>query len=511
MKSNRSKNAIMTIIIITVMQILSLFYSLVSKRLFLDSFSLSTYGVIDLFGSFFTSLLLLEMGFGTILIYNLYKPLAANDKEEIKKQLSIFKAIYLFLIMIVLVISLALAPFLYSIFNISVDDIFLVYEVYFCNIITIIIKYWTLNKVSILSASQYKYVEYSVTILVDFLCFAGRILAVKYFDNIYMYVFLLLIYPALTNTIETVWINKRYGVRKIKTASFKEVVESGVVSQCKKYIFATIYSLFFLSMDNIIISAMLSTDAVAYVSNYHQIINTASQFVIMLMTSFRGIIADYRNNSDDLVGYYSVFSLVSSLDFIFVSAITIGLYVLMGDFISLWLGSEYIITIDIFASLLAIGMLDCIFEPLQSIFVIEGYIFKEKLPLIISALTNLVLTIMFINYFGLIGAYIATIIALFIKWFGKFYYILKGVFRDYKLKVILRYTSYIMITIVEMIILKDFASTIVPVANNVALFVYKTAVVVMIIIILNGCIIMLDSSVREYLRNIFKQISQRIR
>ena len=156
-------------------------------------------------------------------------------------------------------------------------------------------------------------------------------------------------------------------------------------------------------------------------------------------------------------------------------------------------------------------MLDCIFEPLQSIFVIEGYIFKEKLPLIISALTNLVLTIMFINYFGLIGAYIATIIALFIKWFGKFYYVLKGVFRDYKLKVILRYTSYIMIIIVEMIILKGFASTIVPVANNAALFVYKTAVVVMIIIILNGCIIMLDSSVREYLRNIFKQISQRIR
>lgn len=510
MKSNRSKSAAITIIVITIMQILSLLYSLISKRIFLDVFSLSTYGVIDLFGSFFNSLMLLEMGFGTILIYNLYKPLATGDREEIRKQLSVFKTIYLFLIVIVVAVSLSFAPFIYKIFNISVNNVFLVYEVYFCNVIAIIIKYWTLNKISILNANQYKYVEYGITIVIDFICFVGKIIAVRYLNDAYLYIMLLLMSPVIINIVETLWINKRYDVKKIKIVSFKKVVESGALSQCKKYIFATIHHLIFLSMDNIIISAMLSTDAVAYVSNYYQLINTASQFIILLMASFRGIIADYRNNNGNLDGYYSVFGIVSSLNFIFVSLMTVGIYILMDDFISLWLGTQYIISTEVFISLLIIRMLECIFEPLQSVFVIEGYIFKEKLPLILSALTNFILTIIFIKHIGLIGAYIATIIALFVKWFGKFYYILKDVFNIYKLRVVFRYALYLLFIIIEMFAIRDLVNFMVPVVNSYILFIYKFIVTVFILAVINGCIIMLDSSVREYLKNIFKQIAQRI-
>ena len=71
-------------------------------------------------------------------------------------------------------------------------------------------------------------------------------------------------------------------------------------------------------------------------------------------------------------------------------------------------------------------------QPINNVFIINGYIFKEKLPLIISALTNLFLTIILIKSIGLIGAYIATIIALFIKWYGKFYYVLGGIFNEHK-------------------------------------------------------------------------------
>ena len=499
MKTKRSKVAVKSIIVVTVMQILSLAYSLISKRFFLDSFSLSAYGVIDLFSSFFSSLMLLEMGFGTILIYNLYKPLAVGNREEVIKQLSVFKTIYSFLIVIVLVVSLTLAPFIYAIFNISINDIFLVYEVYFCNIVSIVVKYWTLNKISILNAGQYKYIEYWITIIIDFLSFIGKVIAVKYFENIYLYVFSLLASPIFIYIVETIWVNKRYKLKSINFAALEDIMHSNVLGQCKKYIYATIHQLIFLSMDNIIISVMISTDAVAYVSNYYQLINTASQFIIMVMSSFRGIIADYRNNNEDIGGYYSVFNIVASLNFIFVSLMAVGFYVLIDDFISLWLGDSYVISTSIFVCLLLIRVIECIFEPVQSIFVIEGHIFKERLPLILSALTNFILTILFIKQFGLVGAYIATIIALFIKWFGKFYYILKDTFVSYKGGIVFRYICYFGAVFIEMILIKGIADKLVPEIDNFLFLISKGIIVVVISLAINGCIIFFDRDTREYI------------
>ena len=159
MEFNRTKNTMINILIIVFMQVLNLIYSLISKKYFLSVFSISIYGVVDLFSSFFHSLMLLELGFGTILIYNLYKPIALKDDEAIRKQLEIFKTIYFYLIIIIVVISLAFSPFLYKTFNISYSDTVLVYEIYFSNVLYIVIKYWTLNKISILNANQEKYIE----------------------------------------------------------------------------------------------------------------------------------------------------------------------------------------------------------------------------------------------------------------------------------------------------------------------------------------------------------------
>ncbi|WP_370778090.1 oligosaccharide flippase family protein [Holdemania massiliensis] len=501
MKSSRTKNTMINIFVIVLMQVLNLIYSLVSKSYFLSEFSISVYGIVDLFSSFFHSLMLLELGFGTILIYNLYKPIALKNNEEIRKQLEIFKTIYFYLIVIIVVVSLLFSPFIYKIFNISYHDAILVYEIYYSNVLHIIIKYWTLNKISILNASQEKYIENISLLIMDSISFVFRMIAIVVFRNIYLYMFSQLLIPSLAYLLEVIWINKHYEVGRIKLISFKFVKESGVLNQCKKYIYATIYSLVFLSMDNIIISAMLSTDSVAYVTNYNALLMTGSQFITTVMVSLRGIMSDYNLKQKSMEGFYDVFSIVASFNFVIVSLMIVGFFVLMDDFISLWLGHEYVISGTILIALLVIRMLENIFEPINSVFIINGYIFKEKWPLIISALTNFILTIILIKYFGLIGAYIATIIALFIKWFGKFYYVLSDIFKEYRIRVLLKYSVYLSLIILEMIFIKQFVNIIVPNVTSLLLFVYKFLIVVIAVLLIDGIIVIQNKSVRTYVRN----------
>lgn len=497
---SRTKNAIINIVIILVMQVLTFIYSLVSKNLFLSEFSLSAYGVVDLFGSFFNSLLLLEMGFGTILIYNLYKPVAENDKERIEKQLSIFKTIYFCLSTIIVGISLITLPFIYNIFNIAYDDKVLVYEIYLANIVHVLFKYHYLNKTSILDASQYKYYSNIISIVIETVVFITKFILIVIFKNIYLFFFAQLFIPSISYYIQSLIVNKKYKIGKIKFASLEEIKECRVLRQCKKYIYATIYSLVFFSMDNIIISMVLSTDAVAYTTNYNSLFATGWQVAFTIMVAIRGIMADFVNNANNNEDKKQMFDVVSSFNFIISSLLLVGFYSLIDNFIGLWIGYDFVIARNTMLALLFVKTMDCLFEPVNSIFIIEGYIFKEKWPLIFSAMTNLVLTIVLLNKMGLIGAYYATIVALIIKWLGKFYYILFGVFKDFKISIICRYSLFSIVIGLEMYFINNLSSTIIPNVNSLILFIKKFLIVVIITCIIDFIIILLNKNTREYIK-----------
>lgn len=504
--SKRGRNTFINILVIVVMQIANLFYALISKRLFLDQFSISVYGVIDLFGSFFRSLMMLELGFGSILVFNLYKPVSNNNINEIRRQLSLFKTVYAIISFVILCISLLTLPFIYKIFNISCKEKLLVYTVYLLNVFSILIKYHYLNKISILNAGQVNYVQNITIIITDFICFIIKVLSLVLFHNAYLYVTSLLLIPSLAYILQSIWVDNYYDIKKIEYAKISDIKDSEILTQMSKYIYATIYNLIFLSMDNMIISVKISTDAVAYMSNYLSIINIGSTFVETISLSLRGIIADYRFSNNDSKEFFRIFKYLSIIFFFMTSIIIVGFYSMIDDFISLWIGQQFVIKNCILIILLLIQLMDCLFEPISIVFNVSGYMFVEKYPLILSAITNLILTIVFIDCFGLIGAYIATLIATIIKWISKFYYVLSGVLKKFSIKTISIYFLYLSLNLFEMLFVKRFVDEIILNVNSLILFIYKTVLVIIVTSIISSLVIFLDTEVLTNIRRFLKSL-----
>lgn len=505
-KNNRSKQAIVNIIVVVVMQVLSLLYALVSKKIFLDNFSISAYGVIDLFGSFFRTLTLLELGFGTILVYNLYKPVANGDYETIKKQLSYFKTIYLVISLIIVIIAIICGFFIYDFFNIDLQDRILVYEIYILNIISVFVKYRCLHKISLLNASGYKYISNISYMIVDTIGFLAKIISLKVFGSENLYILSLLVSPILSYLFEYIWVDRKYKLGKIKYASFCELKESGVFLQCKKYLYVIIYTLIFNSMDNIIISSKFSTDTIAYVTNYLTLFIIGRDFVVTLSSSLRGILANYYNQDVSELDFYKIFDILSSLNFLLCSIVSIGFYTLIDNFIILWIGDQYVIDDKLMIVLLIMTMIDAFFSSVDSVFVIKGYIFEQKWSLIASALTNLILTIVLINTVGLIGAYIATLIALIVIWVAKAHRVFKDVFCGFYFASIIKYIIYVMIIFSEMIIINFFAGKIFVNVNSLTMFVCKFIFIVVLTSFTNGLFVVANKNVRLYVKSIAHKI-----
>ena len=69
-------------------------------------------GTNGLFSNILSILSLAELGFGTAMVYNMYKPLVNNDQRKIKALMKLYAKVYTIIGIIVAIIGIGLMPFL---------------------------------------------------------------------------------------------------------------------------------------------------------------------------------------------------------------------------------------------------------------------------------------------------------------------------------------------------------------------------------------------------------------
>ena len=75
-------------------QIITNFFKFVTQVIFVRTLSIEYLGVNGLFSNILTMLSLAELGVGTAILYNMYKPLAQNDQSRIKGLMNFYKETY---------------------------------------------------------------------------------------------------------------------------------------------------------------------------------------------------------------------------------------------------------------------------------------------------------------------------------------------------------------------------------------------------------------------------------
>ena len=79
----RTQNSIKNISMSILTQIVITLLGFISRRVFLDNLGTDYLGVNGLLTNVLSMLSLVEGGIGTSIIYNLYRPLAEDDKEKV--------------------------------------------------------------------------------------------------------------------------------------------------------------------------------------------------------------------------------------------------------------------------------------------------------------------------------------------------------------------------------------------------------------------------------------------
>lgn len=484
MEESRTKNSIKNISTGAIVQIINKLMAFVVRTVFIKVLNTEYLGVNGLFTNILTILSFAELGIGTAIIFNMYKPVAENDKEKIKSLMQLYKKSYNIIGTIVFLLGLLVIPFM----DILVKDIPTIKEniniIYLLFLFNTASSYFFTYKKSIISAHQKQSIINNFDSIFYLIKSILEILFLIITKNFIVYLSIQILGTFLENIILSLKANKMYPYLKEKNIEKLSKVESkNIFSNVKSLIIYKFGGVIMNGTDNILISALINVNTVGICSNYVMIITSIKT---VISSALNGITASIGNlnatensKKKEEIFYQLIFS-----NYIVYSFCTIALIVLLNPFIEIWLGEKYILNISVSVALAISFFIEGLRNP--------GYVYRTTLGLFergkftpyIGAITNILISIVLCKIWGVTGIFAATSIAQLVSysWIDP-YLIHKYEFKTSVKKYFKKYLIYFLVfTICTFITL--FVSNIVKITGILG-FIYKIIIVMIIPNILN--------------------------
>ena len=376
-----------------------------------------------LFTQVITAISLAEMGVGTAIVYNLYKPLAEGDHEKVSQLMSLFRTAYWIIAATTLTIGILLIPWLPSLITDISADISYIRIVYLMFIFQSSASYLFSYKIALLNADQNGYIY--TRIYTTFKLIGSVLILIALIISRQYLVFL---GANILLSITTDFYASRVAQKKYPYIRKRAKLPKGE----RKQVFSNIRNLFIMqfagrvvdSTDNILISSLISTILVGLYSNYMVVIGVFKQVSDKMMAAAAPSMGNLFVTDDTDSKEKNLYRL-TFLFYIYASIAAVGTYACIQPFITLWLGREYLLDLPVIFVLCLLYFVAMIYEPLKNAMYLTGYFSIGRNISFVSAMVNLIVSIILGKQIGLIGIFIGTICTYVIEIIAKTYYLFK--------------------------------------------------------------------------------------
>lgn len=393
------------------LSILMIVMGFVTRKIFVDNVGVEYLGLNGLLQNVLGIMTLLEGGFAASVVYNMYKPLAENDRPRILALLQLYRKVYRYIAGGVFLCGLAIYPFIGYIIK-DAEGLSYVSVVYFIFLFNSLIQYFTAYKWSIINVSQKNYKLTVINLVYQLGLNIGKMAILYYTKNYILY----LVVEALFGVGYNIAIVRKanqlfpYIVTKEKYTVEPEVKKK-IMTNMKALIINSIGGYFMHSTDNIVISAFIGVGIIGLWSNYTLLTGTVNTFITQTLNSFSESVG-HLIASESKQKVYDVFKTIFFVNFIVVSIPVILMWATLSPFISWWLGSEYELSPVMVGIVLINFYLGGMRSSALTFKVKSGIFVNDRWTPMLMGIINLGLSLLLVQWFGLSGVLAATSISI---------------------------------------------------------------------------------------------------
>ena len=409
---SRTVNSLKNISSGVVSQIIFTILGFVSRTLFIKYLAIEYLGVNGLFSSILSVLSFAELGMGSAFVYSLYKPLAEKDEAGVASVLNLYRKAYTIIGVTVLLLGLAILPFLNQIIpvipTVITESIYVIYSIFLFNAAS---SYFFSYKVSLLNADQRNYITTINYLVFYILQNVTQIVVLIVYKNFLYYLLVQLLCQFLSNLSISILVNKKYPfLAKYDKNTINQEVKKEVFSNAKATFVIKVGGILVNSTDNLIINYFSGLASIGLLSNYYLLMGIPGALISQIFTSVSASVANV-NAIESKEKQYETFSMLNLANFWIYGFSAITFVILSKDFIVLWIGTDYTLSLPI-AIMIAINFfmvgLQSTIWTFKSTY---GFFHEGKYFVIGTAILNIAFSFLLGHYWGLFGILLATALA----------------------------------------------------------------------------------------------------
>ena len=409
---------------------LSLFFSFFSRKIFLDCLGAEFIGLTGTLGNILGYLNLAELGVGAAISFFLYKPLQANNREEINEIISVFGYLYHKIGQFILLGGILISLFFPLIFGNTELGLGIVYFSFFSFLGSSLIGYFINYRQILLTADQKNYLVAVYFQSANLVKTALQIFLAFTYKNLFVWVAIEFLFGIIGCIILNWKINKEYPWLKSNVRQGKLLLKQypTILTNTKQVFIHKIKDFLLSKSDELFIFAFVSLKMVAYYGNYTMIIYKVSQLFTFVLD---GVGAGVGNlvAEGDKKNMMKVFWELMAIRHFIAGFLFTSLYFLLEPFITLWLGPEYVMDKTILILLLIYIYM------MQSRGVVDMFnhahgLYADTWSAWAELILNVGITLIAGYFYGIIGILLGKIVSVFlIVVFWKPYYLFSSGFK----------------------------------------------------------------------------------
>jgi len=392
-----------------VLKVVTPLTSFITRTALIYSLGTIYLGLNGLFTSMLQVLSLAELGFGSAIVFSMYKPIAQKDTQTVNALLNLYRKIYRIVGSVIMGVGLILIPFLPRLIHGSTPPGVNITILYLIRLADTSASYFLFSyRNCLMDASQRKGRIQTIQSYSKIVLCAVQVALLLLFRNYYIFC---LVIPVIQ-----VGQNLAYWIVSKKT--FPQYHCEGELSkETKKDILKRVTGLFMFklshvlrnSFDSIILSAFLGLDILAKYQNYFLIVTTvmgiSSIFTDSTLASIGNSVAmeTTEKNYRDFCSFQLLFMWV-------VGIICVGMTCLYQPFIRFWITEKnmfpdwlmFLFVVYFFTD----RMGNICFQYRQA----RGLWWEDRARPVVDGITNLTLNFILVKYIGISGVMLSTII-----------------------------------------------------------------------------------------------------
>lgn len=323
--------------------VVALIVAFFSRQVFFDFLGAEFLGLTETIKSFLGFFNLAESGVGIAIAFLLYKPIFDGDEEQINELISVFGYLYRLIGIFIFTMSVLFSLSLPVIFPETSFSFSLIYFVYYASVFSSLLGYFVNYPQILLSADQRNYEVTGYYQIITVAQTIAQIALIYLVKNYYVFISLQILFSLFYSLILYWRIRKIYpwlhSEIKLGRALFKKYPD--IWKKVKQIFIHKIGGFAHYQLIPLLIYGYVSLPVVALYNNYTLIGKNLNALVNAVLGSTSAGVGSLIAEGDK-GKILSVYEKLFAIDMIVAGVVSASIYHLSSPFISLWLGSQYV-------------------------------------------------------------------------------------------------------------------------------------------------------------------------